>query len=424
MTIGDVFRMIGRGWAIMAATLALGAVVAVGYGLTRQPVYESVSSVAASNQARVATYVWLARTDSVLGPAATEVGQAGTAGSLAQRITVANPVGSGVLIIKGSASDPAEAARVTAAVVGSLIKQAEALEPVDQTRPPVLVLVQPATTPTSPSGRSISSFALAGAAVGALLGLVLALLRGLVGRTMREADEGKRLAGAPVIGHLSGTAKASSVGAVSLAANLDFLGVGGGQSYLVLEAASDLAGKDAALALAVSLAQVGKRVVLIDVDLQERGLSALTGTEQAPGLSDLLIERATKADVIRQWEGAQVSLIPAGTVPPNATDLLGSAQMVSLVDELNGSFDYVLLSSPAASKLPARSPVARALLAVSPGHTTQAEVSEAVASCRNASISIRGLLLNQTPRSSLLARVGTGARLAGRFFRPAVPAQR
>lgn len=428
MTLNYVLRMIGRGWAIIVATAVIGGVAATAYGLTLPPSYESTSSVAAVNQARVATFVQMVRTDSVLSPAARDLGQPGNAQSLATRISVTNPAGTGIVTVKGTASDPVEAARLTAAVVDSLMTQAAELERAGGGPKEPLVLVQQATMSTAPVGRSTTWFALAGAALGAILGLGLAVLWWLIGPTVKDQRDAQSLTGAPVIGSLptpvvagrGGRAAKRAIAVtepISLEKNLRFLAVDNPQSYLVAEARSGAPADDTALITAVAFAEVGKRVLLIDADLKNRGLSILVQADQEPGLSDLLIGDATAESVIRRWGSTPVSVIPAGSAAPNAQELLATSQMGRLLSELLQSFDYVLLSSPPVSTLPSPIP-AGVLLAVSPRRTTQAEVVAAVSACEDAKAPVSGVLLTAHRKSSLFARLATAWRLVRHFFTP------
>lgn len=70
------------------------------------------------------------------------------------------------------------------------------------------------------------------------------------------------------------------------------------------------------------------------------------GIEGAAGLSDLLIGSAELDDVLQPWGRGRLTVLPAGSIPPNPSELLGSAGMKAVIDELSARFDYVLIDTP------------------------------------------------------------------------------
>jgi len=97
--------------------------------------------------------------------------------------------------------------------------------------------------------------------------------------------------------------------------------------------------------LAVSLARLNQRVLLIDADLRKPRLHELFGVERKPGLTDVLTGRATR-DAFQQTKVGRLWLMPAGDDSCNPTDLLGSERFSQLIDTLRGQFDWVVLDSP------------------------------------------------------------------------------
>jgi capsular exopolysaccharide synthesis family protein len=100
--------------------------------------------------------------------------------------------------------------------------------------------------------------------------------------------------------------------------------------------------------LALSLAQQGLRVLLIDADLRRGSLNALLGTPVEPGLSNVLIGRAGIDTAIQpvEFEGVRFAFLPTGTPPPNPAELLGSVRTPVLLDELRLLFDAIVIDSP------------------------------------------------------------------------------
>lgn len=100
------------------------------------------------------------------------------------------------------------------------------------------------------------------------------------------------------------------------------------------------------LNLAISIAQTGKRVLLIDADLRRPALARLLAVNPAPGLSNVLADQATLSEAIRAETYPNLDVMLSGDVPPNPSELLSSEQMVKLVEDVSRKYDYVLVDAP------------------------------------------------------------------------------
>jgi succinoglycan biosynthesis transport protein ExoP len=98
--------------------------------------------------------------------------------------------------------------------------------------------------------------------------------------------------------------------------------------------------------LAISLAMIGQRVLLIDADMRRPKIHARFGAERGPGLSDVLVGNVTLAAAIRPGGRPTLSLLPAGTLPPNPPELLGSDAFAELMTQVMQDYDWVVLDSP------------------------------------------------------------------------------
>jgi capsular exopolysaccharide synthesis family protein len=99
--------------------------------------------------------------------------------------------------------------------------------------------------------------------------------------------------------------------------------------------------------LAASLASTGGKVVLIDADLRRPSLIRhFKIDEERPGLTELLTGLSELEEVVIPDLMPGVSVIPSGRIPPNPAELLGSNEMVAVLDSLAETYDYVLIDSP------------------------------------------------------------------------------
>jgi capsular exopolysaccharide synthesis family protein len=98
--------------------------------------------------------------------------------------------------------------------------------------------------------------------------------------------------------------------------------------------------------LAIALAQIGKRVILIDADMRRPKLHKFFGVPNDAGLSTLLKGKGNPMDCIRHTGIENLIVIPAGPTPLNASELLASERMSEIVKRLQEHFDLVLFDTP------------------------------------------------------------------------------
>ena len=99
--------------------------------------------------------------------------------------------------------------------------------------------------------------------------------------------------------------------------------------------------------LAVTYAQQGLRVLLVDADMRKPRVGELFGTSRKPGLSELVLGQAGLGECVRPFEAVEgLHILPSGTLPPNPTELLGGARARDVLRTLREHFDMVILDSP------------------------------------------------------------------------------
>lgn len=104
-----------------------------------------------------------------------------------------------------------------------------------------------------------------------------------------------------------------------------------------------------AINTAISLAQTGARVLIIDADMRRPRLHSVFGISNAQGLSSLLASEFSEEEIsetINYDEASKLHLLPSGPVPPNPAELIGSEQMANLLKTLNEKFTHVVVDSP------------------------------------------------------------------------------
>ncbi len=104
-----------------------------------------------------------------------------------------------------------------------------------------------------------------------------------------------------------------------------------------------------AINTAISLAQTGAKVLIIDADMRRPRLHSVFNISNAEGLSTILSSDSqdeTVLDVIEYDEESRLNLLTSGPIPPNPAELIGSEQMAKLLKTLQNNFTHVVVDSP------------------------------------------------------------------------------
>ena len=100
-----------------------------------------------------------------------------------------------------------------------------------------------------------------------------------------------------------------------------------------------------AINLAIALAKNGVKVVLIDCDLRMPTVAKKLKIKQRPGLTNLLFGLNNAQEIV-YYHPSGIDVIPAGDLPPNPSEILGSSRMMSTLEYLKKYFDYIILDAP------------------------------------------------------------------------------
>ncbi len=100
---------------------------------------------------------------------------------------------------------------------------------------------------------------------------------------------------------------------------------------------------------AISLAQTGAKVLVIDADMRRPRLHSVFAVSNAEGLSTILSSEMGASqilEIIQYDEDTKLNLLPSGPIPPNPAELIGSEQMSNLLKKLQDHFTHVVVDSP------------------------------------------------------------------------------
>jgi capsular exopolysaccharide synthesis family protein len=375
----DYIRIIRKRWRIIvAAMLVVLAGAALATALSPK-VYEAqtrlfVSTSGGSDsgallqgssftQQRVKSYADVITTPKVLDPVIETLKLDTTAEKLGTQITATVPLDTVLIEVAVTNTDPRVAAQVADAVGKQFTITVADLESVSGTTssPVKVTVVSAPTVPTVPiSPKPTRNLAL-GVVLGLLLGLGLALLRDLLDTTIKGEKDCAEVTDATVIGSIAFDPDAPKHPLIvqadphspraeafrTLRTNLQFVDVANHPRSIVFTSSLPGEGKTTTVAnLAITMAASGARVCVIEGDLRRPRLLEYMGMDGSLGLTNVLIGRADLSDVLQQFTDTGVYVIGAGSVPPNPSELLGSAAMIETLRALESRFDVVIIDTP------------------------------------------------------------------------------
>jgi polysaccharide biosynthesis transport protein len=312
---------------------------------------------------QMSSYVEVATSPRVLTPVIAQLGLRTTPKELAESVEATVPAGTVILEIAATDRDPSRSAEIANAVGRELASATGELSPEkeDGTQAVQASPIADAQVSDKPSSPKIFQNLAIGLIVGLLLGLGVAALRHLLDTKVRNEDDVRALTGSPILGVVAYDPDVSShplilrdqpLAAPSeairrLRTNLQFIDIANRPKSIVISSSIPGEGKSTiAINLAVSLADSGSRVILVDADLRRPSVAEYVGIEGGVGLTTVLIGRAEVKDVVQPLGSSSLDLLPAGQIPPNPSELLGSMAMADLLEQLSASYDMVLLDSP------------------------------------------------------------------------------
>jgi len=132
----------------------------------------------------------------------------------------------------------------------------------------------------------------------------------------------------------------------------------------------------------VTALSVGRRVLLVDCDMRDPQVHRTLGLRPETGLAEVLTDQASLEDAIIKVDGINLEVLPVRALPPNPSELIASARMRQVVEELSRSYDTVVLDSPAALEIPDAKSLSELtdglLLVVRADHTPEEDVEAAL----------------------------------------------
>lgn len=248
-------------------------------------------------------------------------------------------------------------------------------------------IVDRAVVPTVPVFPKIPMFATLGAVLGLIIGIVLAFAINRMDTTLRSAEDIEKL-GINVIGILPSIDSSSKTasgkrkqkpdkklprrGSVvqetiperdlivhyqpkssvaeccrSLRTNLVFMATDRPYHILMVTSSGPLEGKTTvAVSIAVTMAQSGKKTLLIDADLRRPRVHRAFSLNQEVGITSVIVDEVSFAKAVRSTVVPGLDVLTSGPIPPNPAELLQSSRFAAFLKEAGAAYECVIFDSP------------------------------------------------------------------------------
>jgi polysaccharide biosynthesis transport protein len=430
----DYIRVLRRSWVLLVAAALVGGGGAAAYALHETPLYDAEATVVVTPnsagtitdfqaaatyvQQVVTTYADIATKPVVLTPVAkkldlTKAEQA----NLADEITITASNTSQLISIQVSDASPKRAADIANGVATQLSKTVTDVSPSRGGAAPLKIAsVETATAAATPSYPNIPLTLGIGVLGGFALALAFAVLRTALDTRIRRPEDAQAVTDRPVLGGIAHSnavkknplvVRSEPTGRLAeefrtLRTNLQFLDVDRKARTMVISSSTEGEGKTTtAVNLALAIADAGSDVLVIDADLRRPRLADSLRIDGGVGLTDVLIDRVQLDDALQQWGDGKITVLPAGAIPPNPSELLQSEAMEQLLTTLQGRFGTIVLDAPPllpvsdAAILSHRA--SGTLMVCAAGHTTKGQLTDAVSKVERVGGRVLGVVLTKLP---------------------------
>jgi len=380
LDLAEYVRAIVRGWwiVLMCAAAGLGGAAFVTSEST--PMYQGmvrfyVVSPAVTGQSalqsvelsrgKMASYASLVKSDAFIAKVVQASGNGLTAGQTADSVSASADSETLMLTVTVSQPDSDKTLATVTAIAnnfGAAVNELEAGRTLPGGATVLNVVSGPAVLPDPVSPRVPLNLGL-GILLGLAAGIVIAVSRRLLDKTLRTPEEVEVASGLPLLARIPYSHAASGRAALllergggslmdeaarRLRTNVDHLPALPSAEVIAVTSARSGEGKSTvSLVLAKAWAEAGERVLLVEAQLRRPGLASNIGLGKNTGLSDVLAGHLQLGNAIQHTSVDGLHALAAGTVPANPTELLRGAALHGVLEEMRTRYTRVIVDAPA-----------------------------------------------------------------------------
>lgn len=434
MSLQELIKTLRSRWVTICVVTLIVTLGMVTYTLTQTPLYQastrlfisttsgsSISDIYSGNrlsQDRVLSYTQLVTGQTLAQRTIDRLSLDMDAEKLTASINARSKPGTVLIDVTVLDSSPVRARDIANALSDEFVIMVRELEtPIQGERPEARVVVeQRASVPPKPTVPKKRQNLAIGLALGAILGIGLALLRDLLDNTVKSPETIEEVTGTSVVGYIPFDKKLNNEHSIAfdadnsrtaeafrkLRTNLQFLAVDNPPRLIVVTSSSPSEGKSTtSINIALALAEAEHNVVLVDGDLRRPALAKYLDLVGSAGFSTVISGRATLDEVLQQTKFPHLTALTAGSIPPNPSELLGSLAAKKLLSELRSKFDYVIVDSSPLLAVTDGAVLAAdadgAIIVVRAGKTKRDQLTHAIGALRDVGATLLGGVLTMMP---------------------------
>jgi len=284
-----------------------------------------------------------------------------------------------------------------------------------------LSVIEPASLPTRPIGPNKPGIVALSAAIGLALAASAAHLLEYLNNTLESPQEISRVLGLPILGYIAEVKDSKGVWFYvhkhprspiseafrSLRANLDFASLDYPLKSIFIASPDTAEGKTTvAINLAVTMGQVGKKVILVDADLRKPTVYKYPGATTKIGLKNVLVDDLDLREALRPLGDHNISILPSGNRTARSAELLSSEKMDQVLISLEGLCDALIIDGPPffiSDAVILSAKVDGVLIVIRPGHTREDVARSMMEQMDRAGARVLGIVLNRISRKNAVA---------------------
>lgn len=427
----EVLRMLRGRWLLIVLVGLLGTAIGLAVATTRPLEYTAQADVFVTvtsgqstgdlaqgstfSQDQARNFAAIVPREIVLSPVIEELGLATTLAELRKNVEADVPLNTSLITIRATDHDPVMAASIANSIASNLSEAVKSLTPTvnDIKGAPVRAdTIESASVPEKPSAPAVPLFALLGLLAGLVLAIGYLVVVELMVAKVNTVEDLEAITHTSVLASIPRDRKVSkhpiAVTALPLSLRaenirqvrtaLKFL-PGSANHVFALTSSISGEGKSTTSAnIAAAFAAEGASTCLVEADLRRPRLESLLDLTGGPGLSDIIVGRSRIEDTMQTWGPDNLQVILAGTVPPNASELLGSARGQDALAAIAQKFDVTIVDTPPLTAVTDAAIIGRkfggVVLVVGGGRVHASELRQAMATLAVADVPIHGVVLN------------------------------
>ncbi len=282
-------------------------------------------------------------------------------------------------------------------------------------------VIGPARVSKLPSSPNIPKITLMGAFMGFVLSAVIVFLIYFFDNTIKSSEETEKKFGKPILGEIykfipdgkknssaGGRCKITSESNVpfvikesykSMRTNIMFAISAKNKKIITVSSSSPGEGKSTTASnIAISFAEAGKKILLIDADLRKPVQHKIFEVKNKVGFSEVIGNLNSFDDTVHRNIFENLDLLTSGTKPPNPSELLGSINTYEILKELSKIYDYIIIDTPplniVTDAVNISGEISGMIIVIKYASTTTDDISKSLKTVQLANGEILGMVIN------------------------------